>query len=64
MFKLDLEKARGTKFQIANICWIIKKARVFQKNIYSWFIDNAKVFDSVDHNKCGKFLERWKYQTT
>ena len=64
MFKLDLEKARGTKFQIANICWIIKKARVFQKNIYSWFIDNAKVFDCVDHNKCGKFLERWKYQTT
>jgi len=39
IFKLDLEKARGTRDQIANICWIIKKARLFQKNIYSWFID-------------------------
>ena len=44
-------KVRGTKDQIANICWIIEKARVFQKNIYFCFIDYAKAFDSVDHNK-------------
>ena len=41
-------KSRG---QIANICWIIKKAREFQKNVYFCFIDYAKAFDSVDHNK-------------
>ena len=46
MFKLELEKARD---QIANIHWIIKKAREFQKNIY--FIDYTKAFDCVDHNK-------------
>ena len=44
-------KGRGTRDQIANICWIIKKARVFQKNIYFCFIDYAKAFDCVDHNK-------------
>ena len=44
-------KGRGTRDQIANICWIIKKAREFQKNIYFFFIDYAKVFDCVDHNK-------------
>ena len=44
-------KGRGTKDQITNICWIIKKAREFQKNIYFCFIDYAKAFDSVDHNK-------------
>ena len=42
---------RGTRDQIANIHWIIKKAREFQKKIYFCFIDNAKAFDSVDHNK-------------
>ena len=42
---------RGTRDQIANICWIIKKAREFQKNIYFCFIDYAKAFDCVDHNK-------------
>ena len=42
---------RGTRDQIANICWIIEKAREFQKNIYFCFIDYAKIFDSVDHNK-------------
>ena len=51
MFKLDLEKARGTRDQIANICWITEKAREFQKNIYFCFIDYAKAFDCVDHNK-------------
>ena len=44
-------KGRGTRDQIANICWITKKAREFQKNIYFCFIDYAKVFDYVDHNK-------------
>ena len=44
-------KGRGTRVQIANICWIIKKAREFQKNIYFCFIDYAKTFDCVDHNK-------------
>ena len=44
-------KSRGTREQIANIHWIIKKAREFQKNIYFCFIDYAKAFDCVDHNK-------------
>ena len=44
-------KGRGTRDQITNICWIIKKAREFQKNIYFCFIDYAKAFDYVDHNK-------------
>ena len=44
-------KGRGMRDQIANIHWIIEKARVFQKNIYFCFIDNAKPFDCVDHNK-------------
>ena len=48
-------KGRGTRDQIANICWIIKKAREFQKNIYFCFIDYAKAFDCVDHNKVEKF---------
>ena len=50
-------KGRGTRDQIANICWIIKKAREFQKNIYFCFIDYAKAFDCVDHNKLWKILE-------
>ena len=44
-------KGRGTRDQIANVCWIIEKARAFQKNIYFCFIDYAKAFDCVDHNK-------------
>ena len=44
-------KGRGTRDQIANICWIIEKAREFLKNIYFCFIDYAKTFDCVDHNK-------------
>ena len=44
-------KGRGTRDPIANICWIIKTARVLQKNFYFCFIDYAKVFDWVDHNK-------------
>ena len=49
--KAGFIKGRGTRNQIANICWIIKKAREFQKNIYFCFIDYAKAFDCVDHNK-------------
>ena len=50
-------KGRGTRSQIANICWIIKKARKFQKNIYFCFIDYAKAFDCVYYNKLWKILE-------
>ena len=50
-------KGRGTREQIANICWIIKKAREFQKNIYFCFTDHAKVFDCVDHRKLWKTLK-------
>ena len=50
-------KDRGTRDQIANICWIIEKAREFQKNIYFCFIDCAKAFDCVDHNKLWKILK-------
>ena len=50
-------KSRGTRDQIANIRWIIKKARAFQKNIYFCFIDYAKAFDCVDHNKLWKILK-------
>ena len=57
-------KGRGTRDQIANIRWIIKKAREFQKKIYFCFIDYAKAFDCVDHKNCGKFWKRWEYQTT
>ena len=57
-------KGRGTRDQIANICWIIKKAREFQKNIYFCFIDYAKAFDCMDHYKLWKFWKRWEYQTT
>ena len=49
-------KGRGTRDQIPNICWIIEKAREFQ-NIYFCFIDYAKAFDCVDHNKLGKILK-------
>ena len=52
-----LRKGRGTRDQIANIRWIIEKAREFQKNIYFCFIDNAKAFDCVDHNKLWKILK-------
>ena len=55
-------KDRGTRDQIANICWIIEKAREFQKNIC--FIDYAKAFDFWITINCGKFLKRWENQTT
>ena len=55
-------KGRGTRDQIANICWITEKAREFQKNFC--FIDYAKAFDWVDHNKLVKFLKRWQCLST
>ena len=57
-------KGRRTRGQIANIHWIMEKAREFQINIYFCFIDYAKAFDCVDHNKLWKILKRWEYQTT
>ena len=56
-------KGRGTRDQIANTCWIIEKARDFQKNIYFCFIDYAKAFVWITIN-CGEFWKRWEYQTT
>ena len=53
-------KSRGTRDQIANICWIIEKAREFQKNIYFGFIDYTKVFDCVDHNKLWKIIQEMR----
>ena len=55
--KARFRKGRGTRDQSAYICWIIKKAREFQKNIYFCFIDYAKAFDCVDHNKLWKILQ-------
>ena len=54
----DFQKGRGTRDQIYNICWIMEKAREFQKNIYFCFIDYAKAFDCVDHNKTVENSER------
>ena len=59
-----LWKGRGTRDKIANICWIIKKAREFQKNIYFCFIDYAKHLTVWITTNCGKFFKRWEYQTT
>ena len=57
-------KGRGMNDETANILWIIKKAREYQKNIYFCFTDYDKGFDCVNHNNCGKFFKRWEYQTT
>jgi len=61
-------KGRGTRDQIANICWILEKAMEFQKNIYLCFINYAKAFDFIIHivwmiTNYGKLLKRWEYQT-
>ena len=67
MFKLDLEEAEEPEVKLpTSIDWIIDKAREFQKNINFCFIDYAKAFDCVDHNKLWKILQemRWEYQTT
>ena len=58
--KARFRKGRGTRDQIANISWIIEKAREFQKNIYFCFIDYAKAFDCVDHNKLWKILKEMR----
>ena len=58
------KKGRGTTDPIANIRWIIKKAREFQKNIYLCFIDYAKPLTVCITTNCGKFWKRWEYQTT
>ena len=64
MFKLVLEKAEEPEIKLpTSICWIIEKAREFQKNIYFCFIDYAKTFVWITIN-CGKFWKRWEYQTT
>ena len=57
------KKGRGTRDQIANICWIIDKAREFQKNIYFCFIGYTKAFD-YGFQQTGKFFKRWEYQTS
>ena len=57
-------KGRGTRNQIANIYWIIERAREFLKNSYFCFIDYAKAFDCVDHNKLWEIFKRWEHQTT
>ena len=57
MFKLVLEKAEEPEMKIASIRWIIEKAKEFQKNIYFCFIDYARAFDCVDHNKLRKILK-------
>ena len=57
-------KGKGTRDQITNSCWIIKKAREFQKNIYFCFIEHSKAFDCGITTNCRKFLKRCEYQTT
>ena len=62
MFKLDFRKGRGTRDQIANTGWIIKKARELKTNIYFHFIDCVKAFDCVDRNKLWKILKEMGIQ--
>ena len=59
----SIRKGRGTRDQIANICWTIKKASEFQKNIYFCFTEYVKACDFVDHNKLWKILQEMEYQT-
>ena len=58
--QVGFTKGKGTRDQMANICWIIEKARQLQKNIYFCFIDYAKAFDCVDHNKLWKILKEMR----
>ena len=60
--RVGFRKGRGTRNQIANIDWIMENAREFQKNIYFWFIDYAKAFDCMDHNKLWKILKKMGIQ--
>ena len=59
-FQAGFRKSRGTRDQIANVCWIIEKAREFQKNIYFCFIEYTEAFDCVDPNKLEN-SHRWEY---
>ena len=61
---VGFRKGRGTRDQIANIRWIIEKAREFQKNIYFCIIDYTKAYDCVGHNKLWKILKEMEYKTT
>ena len=61
--QVEFRKGRGSRDQIANISWLIKKIE-FWKKIYFCFIDYTKAFDYVDHNKLWEILKRWEYQTT
>ena len=63
VFQARFGKGGETRNLIANICWIIEKARKFLKNIYFCFIDYAKTVDCVDTLNCGKFWKRWECQT-
>ena len=63
MFKLVLEKAEEPEIKLP-LCWIMEKTREFQQNIYFCFIDYAKAFDCVDHNKLWKILQEMEYQIT
>ena len=62
--QIGFRKGRGTRDQIANIHWIIEKAREFQKNIYFFFIDYPKPLTIWITTNCGKLFKRWEYQTT
>ena len=62
MFKLDLEKAEEPEIKLPTFVGSLRKQE-YQKNIYFCFIDFAKAFDCVDHNRLWKFLKRWEYQT-
>ena len=64
MFKLVLEKAEEPEIKLPTSAGSSKKQETFRKNVYSCFIDYAKAFDCVDHNKLWKILKRWEYQTT
>ena len=63
MFKLVLEKAEEPEMKLPTSVGSSKRQESSRKNIYFCFIDYAKAFDCVDHNNCGKFWKRWKYQT-
>ena len=64
LFKVGFRKGRGTRDQIANICWIIKKGREFQKNIYFCLLTIPKPLIVWITTNCGKFFKKWEYQTT
>ena len=60
--QVGFRKGRGTRDQIANICWIIKKAREFQRNIYFYLLTMPKSLTVWITTNCGKFFKRWEYQ--